>query len=155
MVKLQFLGAYFNSLERLWYEAKIFRRLKHSRALQFSSVIQSCATLCDPMDCSMPGLPVHHQLREFTQTHVHWVGDAIQPSHPLSSPLLPPSIFPSNSVFSNESVLRIRWAKYWSFSFSINSGRDFSFLCFFLHKTVLGSKIEFKKRSQMKNMYKM
>ena len=53
---------------------------------QFRSVTQSCPTLCDPMDCSMPGLPVHHQLLEFTQTHVHWVGDAIQPSHPLSSP---------------------------------------------------------------------
>ena len=56
---------------------------------QFSSVAQSCPTLCDPMDCSMPGLPVHHQLPEFTQTHVHWVSDAIQPSHPLSSPLPP------------------------------------------------------------------
>ena len=54
--------------------------------VQFSSVIQSCPTLCDPMNCSMPGLPVHHQLLEFTQTHVHWVRDAIQPSHPLSSP---------------------------------------------------------------------
>ena len=54
--------------------------------LQFSSVTQSCPILCDPMDCSMPGLPVHHQLLEFTQTHVHWVGDAIQPSHPLLSP---------------------------------------------------------------------
>ena len=64
---------------------------------QFSSVTQSCATLCDPMDWSMPGLPVHHQPPELTQTHVHWVGDAIQPSHPLSSPLLPPSIFPSGS----------------------------------------------------------
>ena len=58
--------------------------------LQFSSVAQSCLTLCDPMDCSMPGLPVHHQLLESTQTHVHWVSDAIQPSHPLSSPS-PPS----------------------------------------------------------------
>ena len=54
--------------------------------VQFSSVTQSCPTLCDPMDCSMPSLPVHHQLPEFTQTHVHWVDDAIQPSHPLSSP---------------------------------------------------------------------
>ena len=53
---------------------------------QFSSVTQSCPTLCDLMNCSTPGLPVHHQLLEFTQTHVHWVGDAIQPSHPLSSP---------------------------------------------------------------------
>ena len=57
---------------------------------QFSSVAQSCPTLCHPMDCSMPGLPVHHQILAFTQTHVHWVGDAIQPSHPLSSPS-PPS----------------------------------------------------------------
>ena len=57
--------------------------------IQFSSVSQSCPTLCDPMNHSMPGLPVHHQLPEFTQTHIHWVGDAIQPSHPLSSPSLP------------------------------------------------------------------
>ena len=56
---------------------------------QFSSVVQVCPTLCDPMDCSTPDFPVHHQLREFTQTHVHWVGDAIQPSHPLSSPSPP------------------------------------------------------------------
>ena len=55
-------------------------------SVQFSSVTQSCPTLCDPMDCSTPSLPVHHQLLEFTQTHAHWVGDAIQPSHPLSSP---------------------------------------------------------------------
>ena len=81
----------------------------------FSSVIQSCPILCDSMSCSTPGLPVHHQLLEPTQTHVHRVGDAIQPSHPLS-PLLPPSIFPSIRVFSNESALRIRWPKYWSFS---------------------------------------
>ena len=69
----------------------------------FSSVAQSCPTLCDPINCSTPGLPVHHQLPESTQTHVHCVGDAIQPSHPLSSPL-PPSIFPSIRVFSNESA---------------------------------------------------
>jgi len=56
---------------------------------QFSSVSQSCLTLCDPMECSTPGLPVHHQLPELTQTHVHWVGDAIQKSHPLSSPSPP------------------------------------------------------------------
>ena len=61
---------------------------------QFSSVAQSCPTLCDPMNCSTPGLPVHHQLLEFTQTHVHRVGDAIQPSHPLSSPS-PPAPNPS------------------------------------------------------------
>ena len=78
---------------------------------QFSSVTQSCPTLCDPMNRSTPGLSVHHQLLEFTQTHVHQVGDAIQPSHPLSSLLLLPSIFPSIRVFSNESALHIRWAK--------------------------------------------
>ena len=58
-------------------------------SVQFNSVTQSCPTLCEPMDCSMPGLPVHHQLPEFTQTHVHWVSDAIQPSHPLLSPSPP------------------------------------------------------------------
>ena len=58
-------------------------------SVQFSLVAQSCPTLCNPMDCSMPALPVHHQLPEFTQTHVHWLGDAIQPAHPLSSPSPP------------------------------------------------------------------
>ena len=89
-------------------------------SVQFSSVTQSYLILCDPMNCSMPGLPVHHQLPEFTQTHVHRVGDAIQPSHPCHPLLLLPSIIPSMRVFSNESALRIRWSKYWSFSFSIS-----------------------------------
>ena len=66
-----------------------FTRFLTSRAYQFSSVAQSCLTLCDPMNRSMPGLPVHHQLPEFTQIHVHQVSDAIQPSHPLSSPSPP------------------------------------------------------------------
>ena len=66
----------------------------YEHSVQFSSVTQSCPTLCDPMNCSTPGLPVHHQLPEFTQTHVHRVGDAIQPSHPLSSPS-PPAPNPS------------------------------------------------------------
>ena len=65
-----------------------------SHSVQFSSVAQSCPTLCNPLNCSMPGLPVHHQLPEFTQTHVHRVSDAIQPSHPLSSPS-PPAPNPS------------------------------------------------------------
>ena len=99
--------------------------------LQFSSVAQSCSTLCDPMDCSTPGLPVHHQLPEFTQTHVHQVGDVIQQSHPLSSLLLLPSILPSIRVFSNESVLRIRWPNYWSFSFSISPSNEYSELISF------------------------
>ena len=63
-------------------------------SVQFSSVAQPCPTLCNPMNCSTPGLAVHHQLPEFTQTHVHWAGDAIQPSHPLSSPS-PPALNPS------------------------------------------------------------
>ena len=85
---------------------------------------QSCPTLCDLMDCSMPGFPVRYQLLEFTQTHVLRVSDAIQPSHPLLSPSPPAFIFPSNRVFSNESVLPIRWPKYWSFSFSISPSNE-------------------------------
>ena len=81
------------------------------------------------MDCSLPGFPVHHQLLELVQTHVHWVGDAIQPSHPLSSPS--PPVFPCIRVFSNESVLCIMWPKYWSFSFSISSSNEYSGLISF------------------------
>ena len=88
---------------------------------QFSSVTQLCLTLCHSMNHSTPGLPVHHQLLEFTQTHVHWVGDAIQPSHPL---LLLPPIPPSIRVFSNESTLHMRCPKYWSFSFSIIPSKE-------------------------------
>ena len=85
-----------------------------------SSVAQSCPTLCDPMDCSTPGFLVHHQLLEATQTHVHHVSDTIQPSYPLSSLLLLPSIFPSIRVISNESAFHISWPKYWSFSFTVS-----------------------------------
>ena len=88
--------------------------------VQFSSVAQSCPTLCDPMYLSTPGLQVHHQLPEFNQSHVHRVGDAIQPSHPLCPLLLLPPIPLSIRVFSNESTLHIRWPKYWSFSLSIS-----------------------------------
>ena len=76
------------------------------------------------MNCSTPGLPVHHQLPEVTQTHVQGVGDAIQPSHPLSSLLLLPPIPPSKRVFSNESTLLMRWPEYWSFSFSIIPSKE-------------------------------
>ena len=93
-------------------------------SVQFSSVTQSCPTLCDPMNRSTPGFPVHHQLPESTQTHVHRVSDAIQPSHPLSSPSLLPPIPPSIRVFSNESILHMRWPKYWSFSFSISPSNE-------------------------------
>ena len=77
-----------------------------------SSVAQSCPTICDPMNDSTPGLPVHHQLPEFTQTHLHRVGDAIQPSHPQCPLFLLPPIPPGIRVFSNESTLRMRWPKY-------------------------------------------
>ena len=99
--------------------------------VQFSSVAELCPALCNLMDCSTPGLPVHHQLLELTQAHAHWAGDAIQPSHPLSSLLLPPSIFPSIRVFSNESALRIRRPKYWSFSFNISPSNEHSGLISF------------------------
>ena len=91
---------------------------------QFSPVAQLCPTFCDPMNRSTPGLPVHHQFPESTQTHVHQVGDAIQPSHPLSSPLLLPPIPPSIRLFSNESTLHMRWPKNWSFSFSISPSTE-------------------------------
>ena len=93
-------------------------------SVQFSSVTQSCPTLCDPMNHSTPGFPVYHQLPELTQTHVHRVSDAIQPSHPLSSLLLLPPTPPSVRVFSNESTLHIRWPNHWSFSFSIIPSKE-------------------------------
>ena len=100
-------------------------------SVQFSSVAQSCLTLCNPMNCSMPGLPLHQQLPEFTQTHVHRVSDAIQPPHPLSSPFPPAPNPRSIRVFPNESALRIRWPKYWSFSFSISPSNEYSGLISF------------------------
>ena len=93
-------------------------------SVQFSSVAQSCLTLCDPMNRSTPGLPVHHQLLEFTQTPVHGVHDAIQPSHPRSSLSPTAPILLSIRVFSNESTLHMRWPKYWSFSFSITPSNE-------------------------------
>ena len=93
-------------------------------SVQFSSAAQLCPTLCDPMNCSTPGLPVHHQLPEFTQIRVHRVSDAIQPSHPLSSPS-PPAPNPSQrQSLSSESTLCMRWPKYWSFSFSIIPSKE-------------------------------
>ena len=93
-----------------------------SCSVQFSSVAQSSPTLCDPMNRSTLGLPVHHQLPEFTRTHVHPVSDAIQPlCRPL---LLLPPVPPSIRVFSNESTLCMRWSKYWSFSFNINPSNE-------------------------------
>ena len=105
--------------------------LSLSTYVQFSSVSQSCLILCSPMGCSMPGLLVHHQLLEFTQTHVPQVDDAIQQDDAnhlvLCRPLLLlPSIFPSIRVFSSESALRIRWPKHWSFSFNISPSNEYS-----------------------------
>ena len=95
-----------------------------SSSVQFSSVAQSCPNPCDPMSHSTPGLPVHHQLPDFTQTHVHPVSDAIQPSHPLSSPSpLAPNASQHQSLF-NESTLPMRWPKNWSFSFSIIPSKE-------------------------------
>ena len=91
---------------------------------QFSSVSQSCPTLCDPMNCSTPGLPVHHQLQEFTQTHVHRVSDVTSHLILCRPLLLLPPIPPSIRVFSNESTLCMRWPKYWSFSFSIIHSKE-------------------------------
>ena len=99
--------------------------------VQFSSVTQSCLTLCDPMDCSTPGFPVHHQLLEMLKLMSI---ELVMPfSHfILCRPLLPmPSIFPSFRVFSSESVLCTRWPKYWSFSFSISPSNEYSGLISF------------------------
>ena len=102
----------------------------YNKMYQFSSV-QSCLTLCSLMDCSMPGLHVHYQILVFTQTHVHRVSDAIQPSHPLWSPSPPTLNLSSVRVFSNESVLHIRWPKYWNFSFNISTSNEYSGLISF------------------------
>ena len=99
--------------------------------LQFSSVAQSFWILCDSMNCSTLGLPVHHQLPESTQTHVHWVGDTIQSSDPLLAPSPPALNLFSIRVFSNESALCIRWPKYWSFSFNISPSNEHpGLICF-------------------------
>ena len=96
------------------------------------SVTQSCPTLCNPMNCSTPGFPVHHQVPESTQNHVHRDSDAIQPSHPLSPPSpdlqsFPASrSFPMSWIFSNELALHIRWPKYWRFGFSISPSNGYS-----------------------------
>ena len=105
--------------------------VKVLHSVQFSSVSQSCLTLCNTMNHSTPGLPVHHQLPESTQTHVHWVGDAIQPSHLLSSPSPSALNLSQHQGLSNESALHIKWPKYWSFSFNISHSNEHSGLISF------------------------
>ena len=93
-------------------------------SVQFSSVAQSCPTLCGLMNRSTPGLPVHHHLPEFTQTHIHQARDVIQPSHPLLFPSRPAPNPANIRVFSNESTLHMRWPKYCSFSLSISPSKE-------------------------------
>ena len=102
------------------------KKRQQTDSVDFSSVAQYCPNICDPMYCSTPCSPVHHQFPELAETHLHRVGGAIQPSHLLSSILLLPSIFPSIRIFSSESALRIRWLKYWSFNFSISPSNEYS-----------------------------
>ena len=119
-------------IKRMWKKSITHKHTHtHEYTGIFSSVSRSCPTLCDPMDCSMPGLPIHHQLPEFTHMHVHWVSDAIQPSHPLSSPS-PPAFNLSQHqglfqwVSSSHEV-----AKVLEFSFSISPSNEYSGLITF------------------------
>ena len=95
-------SSYTISWVSLYRQYMLHVLLFNATLVQFSSVAQLCSTLCDSMDCNMPGFPVHHQLQEFTQTHVHWVSDAIQPSHPLLSPS-PPAF----SLSQHQSLFRV------------------------------------------------
>ena len=98
-------------------------------SVQFNHSVMS--NFLRPMDCSTPGFPVHYQLLEFIQTLVHWVGDAIQSSHPLSSSTPPTFNLSLHQVFSSESALRIRWPKNWNFSFNISPSNEYSGLISF------------------------
>ena len=109
----------------------VLHSILNTLSVQFGSVTQSCLSVCESMDCSIPSLPVHHQFPEFSLTYVSLVDDTIQPSHPLLSPLLPPSIFPSLRDFFSDSVLCIRWPNYWSFNFSSSPSSEYSGLISF------------------------
>ena len=116
--KIQCLETLFNGSFKLYFNVSFC----------CCSVAQSYLTFCGPMDCSTPGFPVLHCLPGHGQTHAHLVSDAIQPSHPLSSPSSPAFNLPTIRVFSNESALPIRWPKYWSFIFSISPSNGYSWL---------------------------
>ena len=122
----------------IWVTSKNSLAVPKMLNIQSSSVAQSCMTLCDPMDYRKPGFPVHRQLPELTQTHVHpwWTHhhESVMPSNHLilcCPLLLLPSIFPSIRVFSKESILHIRWPKYWSFSFNVCPSNEYSGLISF------------------------
>ena len=105
--------------------------MKELSFAQLNSVALLFPPLCNPTDCSTPGFPVHHQLLELAQINVHQISNAVQPSHPLSSPSPPAFNLSHIRVFSNESALFIRWPKYWSFSFSISPSNEYSALLSF------------------------
>ena len=107
-----------------WLNRQLYLWVKQCPNTKLSSVAQLWLTLCDPINHSTPGLPVHHKLLESTQTHVRWGSDAIQPSYLLLSPSPPALNLSSIRVFSNKSTLCIRWPKYWSFSFNISSSNE-------------------------------
>ena len=118
-IKIRGLWKFPHGREWLWRKLGVLL-MGGPCSVQFTSVIQSCPIFCDCMDYSTLGLPVHHQLPEFTQTHIHWVSDAIQPSHPLSSPT-PTTFSLSQHQGLSKWVLHMRWPKYWSFSFNNQS----------------------------------
>ena len=95
------------------------------------SLTKACSTLCNPMNCSMPGFSVLHYFQEFAQTHVHWAGDAVQPSHPLLSPSPPACHLSQHQGLSSESALHIRCPNYWTFGFSISPSNEYSGLVSF------------------------
>ena len=105
--------------------------MKELSFAQLNSVALLFPPLCNPTDCSTPGFPVHHQLLELAQINVHQISNAVQPSHPLSSPSPPAFNLSHIRVFSNESALFIRWPKYWSFIFSISPSNEYSALLSF------------------------
>ena len=120
------MHSYILFVPRILFKNIIMRALKKmwSCNIQFSSVAQTFLTLCDPMDYSTPSLPVHHQLPDFIQTHVHWVSDAIQPSHPLLSPSPPTFNLCQHQDLCQWDSSSHQVAKYWSFSFSISPANE-------------------------------
>ena len=118
---------YFNC----FYEFTYWKNLLITKTKTLLACSESCLTLCDPMDCSTTGLPVHHQLPESTQTHVHWISDAIQPSYPLLSPSPPTFNLSQYQGFFKWVSFHVRWPQYWGFSFNICSSNEYSGLISF------------------------